>query len=49
MKHLYDKGFKYTPAAKTSEPNYLREKFKAIREQQNLPVSIKPLVRAKIK
>lgn len=49
MKSLLDKDFKYTPASKTSEPNYLREKFKAIREQQN-PVSIiKPLVRAKLK
>lgn len=35
MKHVYDKGdvFKYTPASAT-DADYLREKFRQIRERQ---------------
>lgn len=33
MKSILSKDFKYTPA-KDMSPDYLREKFKAIREQQ---------------
>lgn len=49
MKSLLDRDFKYDNAAKSREPNYLREKFRLIREQRNLPVNVKPLIRVKIK
>lgn len=50
MKSCLDKDFQYVTAAKSKEPNYLREKFRLIREQRNLPASnVKPLIRVKIK
>lgn len=50
MKSLLDREYKYDNAAKSREPNYLREKFRQIREQRNLPASnVKPLIRVKIK
>lgn len=50
MKSLLDRDYKYDNAAKSREPNYLREKFRLIREQRNLPVSnVKPIIRVKTK
>lgn len=33
MKHVYDKGFVYTPAAKHQTADYLKERFAQIRAE----------------
>lgn len=50
MKSCLDKRFVYTTAAKSKEPNYLRDKFRAIAEQKEKELAnVKTYVRAKIK
>lgn len=51
MKSILDKDFRYTPAAQTSV-DYLRERFKAIREEierakRVKEANVKPLIKIK--
>jgi hypothetical protein len=51
MKHVYDRDFRYVPAAKTSA-DYLRQRFAEIRaeieaKQKAQDAKVKPLIRVK--
>jgi hypothetical protein len=49
MKHVYDRDFQYKTAAQSREPNYLRDKFEAIRRKSQPLAAVKPLIRVKTK